>query len=181
MSGAAKNLWCFTDADEQGLTGAGDMYSGAAPKIEPAGSTGGGAEGTPTVINVVDDFPWTHSMSNKEAAVDPRGDVPYIDMVEYQITQSAQVNQIGNNLAAAAEAINPFDFGRVVENITTDVGTGEATDLLDTMFGVMNASTSSATTGERGANTNSMFPYSNLYTASKTNFRYRFPYFVLIL
>lgn len=177
MSGPPKNLWCFTDADEQGLGGAGDMYSGSAPKIQPTGSTGEGAETTGVVINVVDDFPWTHSMSNRQALVDPRGDVPYIDLVEHTITQLSQVNQIANNFVAAAETLNPFDGNRVVEQITTDIGNGEATDLLDTLGAALNSASSSATTGEAGANTNSMFPYSNLYTTSKTGFRYRMPYF----
>ena len=163
------NLWEFDESDEQGLGAAGDMYSGSAPKIKKIDG----------VIDVVNDFPWTHTLPNQTADVNPRETVPVIELVEYTITQNSMINQIINNFAAAGEAITPSALKGIIGEISTESDSGEVDDLLSTIAGGVNAVTQSAqTTGELGANTqNSMFPYDNLYKKHATGFRYLLPYF----
>ena len=163
------NLWMFDEADEQGMGAAGDMYSGSAPKIKPIDR----------VIDVVNDFPWTHTLQNQTADVDPRKTVPVIELVEYTITQNSMINQIINNFAAAGEAITPSALKGIIGEISTESDGGEVDDLLATISsGVNNVTQSAQSTGEPGANTqNSMFPYSNLYQKKETEFRYLLPYF----
>ena len=157
------NLWMFDETDEQGLGAAGDMYSGSAPKIKPIDG----------VIDVVSDFPWTHTLQNQTADVDPRKTVPVIELVEYTITQTSMINQMVNNFAAAGESIPGGN--EIMGLISTETEGGEVDDLLATITGVGGSAKIEA---EPGANTqNSMFPYSNLYQKQPTDFRYLFPYF----
>lgn len=173
----------FSDASE--LSKAGGF--GPAPRLEPNNEpvNGGGMmdaavayhlqskglnTSPATHINVRDTHHWT------ESPISSRREVPVLNLKEQRIMANPMINQLINNVGAAATA--GANFWNAVNNFiekASDQGLSKALQETASFAGQRLTGTGNAGLNPTGS-ADPMNPYSMLYTTLPTGFKYSLPY-----
>ncbi len=188
MPSQYKNLFKFMSQTE--LTDSGPLdgitnNAHAAPEVIPTQQFNP-EKPTPQLINVIDDFEWTHTPTHG------RHEVPRIRLSEYRVEFNSLIQNIRYLLSAAKQTgANVLGQGEAINNISTltqaaqqkaqkDADKNEKVNFLTRSLDLakdIGRAINDASINSSNVKANHLMPYHGLYGLQPTGFEYMFPYF----